>query len=80
MRLGGFVTRILPGNVAATKNTNGFVRQDFPKRIDLSVYSQAELDGVADELNDPPREKFGWRKSTELLYTLLREATGTATR
>ena len=46
---------------------------------DLSVYSQAKLDAVADELNDRPRQTLGWRKPTKVLNKFLVEAGGTLT-
>jgi IS30 family transposase len=56
------------------ENTNGLLRQYFPKGTDLSIYSQAELDAVADELNNRPRETLGWKKPTEVLTKLLVES------
>jgi IS30 family transposase len=38
------------------ENTNGLLRQYFPKKTDLSGYSQADLDKVAMRLNQPPRK------------------------
>jgi IS30 family transposase len=55
------------------------LRQYFPKGTDLSIYSQAELDAVADELNDRPRETLSWKKPTEVLNKLLVEAGGAPT-
>jgi IS30 family transposase len=43
----------------SNKNTNGLLRQYFPKRTDLSVYSQAELDEVALRLN--PTKTLGFQ-------------------
>jgi transposase, IS30 family len=65
-----------PWQRGSNENTNGLLRQYFPKRTDLSAYSQEELDAVADELNDRPRETLGWHKPTEVLNKLLVEAGG----
>jgi IS30 family transposase len=42
------------------ENTNGLLRQYFPRRTGLSVYSQAELDKVALRLNGRPRKTLGF--------------------
>jgi len=54
-----------PWQRATNKNTNGLLRQYFPKGSDLAVHSAADLDWVAAELNDRPRKRLGFRKPIE---------------
>jgi len=60
-----------PWQRATNENTNGLLRQYFPKGTDLSVHSAADLDRVAAELNDRPRKRFGFAKPDELIGPLL---------
>ena len=60
-----------PWQRATNENTNGLLRQYFPKGSDLSVHSAADLDWVAAELNDRPRKRLGFRKPIEEIGPLL---------
>ena len=60
-----------PWQRGSNKNTNGLLRQYFPKSTDLSVYSQAHLDAVAEELNDRPRKTLGYDKPSERILELI---------
>ena len=56
------------------ENTNGLLRQYFPKGTDLSAYPEDHLDAVAEELNDRPRKTLGYRKPSEKILELINTA------
>jgi IS30 family transposase len=61
-----------PWQRGSNENTNGLLRQYFPKSTDLSKYSQAQLNKVALELNQRPRKTLGFRTPAAKLQEALR--------
>ncbi len=68
-----------PHQRPSNENTNGLLREYFPKGTDLSVHSLADLQRVAQEVNDRPRKRLGFLTPNEVFASLLeQDLTGVA--
>jgi IS30 family transposase len=55
-----------PWQRGSNENTNGLLRQYFPRKADLSLHTAAHLNAVARELNNRPRQTLHWMKPSEV--------------
>lgn len=65
-----------PWQRPTNENTNGLLRQYFPKGTDLSQYSQQYLTKVANEMNNRPRKSLGFRTPAEVMAQKIRDLNG----
>jgi len=61
-----------PWQRGTNENTNGLLRQYFPKGTDLSRWSAREIEAVANALNSRPRKTLGWQTPAETLDKYLK--------
>lgn len=67
-----------PWQRGSNENTNGLLRQYFPKSVDLGLYPPEQLEYVAWEMNQRPRMTLGWDTPAEALSKLLSATTSEA--
>jgi IS30 family transposase len=63
-----------PWQRGTNENTNGLLRQYFPKGTDLARWSAEEIEAVATTLNNRPRKTLGWKTPAEVLDALLQSS------
>ncbi len=55
-----------PWQRGSNENTNGLLRQYFPKKTDLSQFTPDQVQAAVDELNNRPRQVLGWKTAREV--------------
>ena len=61
-----------PWQRGSNENTNGLLRQYLPRRLDFRTLTQADLDAIAQELNERPRQTLGFKTPSQALAEMLR--------
>ena len=61
-----------PWQRGSNENTNGLLRQYLPRRLDFKTLTQDDLDAIALELNDRPRQTLGFKTPSQALAEVLR--------
>jgi IS30 family transposase len=61
-----------PWQRGSNENTNGLLRQYLPRRLDFRTLTQQDLDAIAQDLNDRPRQTLGFRTPSQALAEVLR--------
>ena len=61
-----------PWQRGSNENTNGLLLQYMPRRLDFRTLTQADLNAIALELNDRPRQTLGFKTPSQALAEVLR--------
>jgi len=61
-----------PWQRSSNENTNGLLRQYLPRRLDFRTLTQTDLDAIAQELNERPRQTLGFKTPSQALAEVLR--------
>ena len=59
-----------PWQKPTNENTNGLIREFYPKKFDFSTITQEDVDRVAELINNRPRKCLGWRTALEVFFDL----------
>lgn len=65
-----FTDKHAPWQKPTNENTNGLIREFYPKKFDFSTITQEEVDRVAELINNRPRKCLGWRTALEVFFNL----------
>lgn len=65
-----FTDKHAPWQKPTNENTNGLIREFYPKKFDFSTITQEDADKVAELINNRPRKCLGWRTALEVFFDL----------